>query len=185
MKTILISDLHGQEKTLLYLKKIIDREKPQALICSGDITSFGETGFLDRFFKILEDSRLQGFLIWGNSDSEEIQERMRKSQYNSHLVSRNLEGERVFGVSLTEEPIKINGADIKGAILITHGPPLKAMIDRKYENAPRYHISGHLHRLRWVKKYPSTIHIQVPTLQGGEYATLSFAPFEVEFCSIL
>jgi len=184
-KIILISDLHGQEKALVYLQKIIEKENPQALICSGDITHFGDISYLNKFFKLLESNGLTGFLIWGNSDSQDVQQSIIKSPYNSHLKVRNFMGLKIYGVGLVEEPPKINPADVKDSILITHRPPVKKLIEKNYENAPAYHISGHLHYSKWVKKYPSTVHIQVPSLQTGEYATLLIPSHKVEFESIL
>jgi hypothetical protein len=55
------------------------------------------------------------------------------------------------------------------------------MASRVLPNAPKFHISGHLHKAAFVKKYPSTTHIQVPTLQDAKYAILDTDAGKVEF----
>lgn len=181
MKAVLISDLHSQSQTLVYLKKAIAAEKTDAIICCGDITNFGDSDFCDTFLKALKESGLPSFVIWGNADYPETQKKILASPFNSHLTLKTFANNKIFGIGYVEDLPSINGEDIKGAILITHPPPAKKNLEEALPNAPKYHISGHLHDAKWVKKYPATTHIQVPTLQNGEYGVFDLETGSVDF----
>lgn len=184
MKLLLVSDLHGIPKTLAYLESAIKKEGPEGVVFSGDITTWGETDFIDRVFEILSRNKTEGFMIWGNADSIEVQNKILNSPYNSHLTKRKFGNDSIFGISLIKEPPVLNPNDIKGSILVTHRPPLKAQLEKELANAPKYHISGHLHDFKFFKKYPSTTHIQVPSLQKGEYAIFNPDKNLVRFKSV-
>jgi len=182
-KLLLISDLHGQGITLIYLQKIIDREKPESVIICGDITTGGDILFFEQLEKIIEKNRLAGFLVWGNSDVPYANQYINKSKYCVHLKEKKLGDFKIFGVGETDNPVDIS-AKIKGRILITHQPPPKLMLLKKYGNAPLFHISGHLHTQKTARQYPTTFHISVPTLQKGEYAIFYPERKSVEFSRI-
>ena len=185
MELVLVSDLHSNKKAILYLEEIAKRERPDGLIICGDITTYGEIEYLRSVFSIVKKFKMEGFVIWGNADSDAIRQMILASPYNSHLRLRIFAAEKIYGLSYSDEPILPTANDIKDSIFITHQPPVKSAISKKFSNAPKYHISGHLHDKKWTKRYPSTTHIQVPTLQSGEYAVFEPEDGSLKFKSIL
>ena len=180
MELVLVSDLHSNKKAILYLEEIAKRERPDGLIICGDITTYGEIEYLRSVFSIVKKFKMEGFVIWGNADSDAIRQMILASPYNSHLRLRIFAAEKIYGLSYSDEPILPTANDIKDSIFIT-----QSAISKKFSNAPKYHISGHLHDKKWTKRYPSTTHIQVSTLQLGEYATLDLENGSVKFKNIL
>ncbi len=182
-KILLVSDLHGQPSALIYLTKIIKKEQPSAIIICGDITSAGDISFFDKVENIINNSKAEGFIVWGNSDLPNANQYISQSKYSIHLKTKRFNGFRIFGLSETDDPVDIS-QKIKGAIFITHKPPLKSFLNKNLVNAPLIHISGHLHNVKLARRYQSTLHISVPTLQNGSYALLYPESKKVEFLEI-
>ena len=170
MKIALISDLHGQQKTIGSVSKIISKHAPDCLIASGDLTNRGDLSFLKRLFAVFSSSKIPCLVIWGNSDSIEVREQISKSPYNLNLKLKKIGKYNIYGIGEGDDPLEIDPKKIAGSILVTHKPPLLSAISQKLNNAPLYHISGHIHTKHTYRKFISTTLIQVPTLQGREYA---------------
>jgi len=184
MKLVIVSDLHGQPKTLQYLDKILKREKPDGLIITGDITNRDDTSFLVELFVLFVKYELSAYLIWGNSDEAKAQIMIDSSAYSVNLKSRKAGDFNIYGISETDQPVIPDPAQVSGSILLTHRPPRSGVLNARLSNAPKYHINGHIHSRAYIKKYPSTIHIQVPTLQSGRYAIFYPKKESVKFLSI-
>lgn len=184
MKLVIISDLHGQPKTLKYLDDIIEKEKPGGIIIPGDITHRDDVMFLDQLFRVIKRHKVEAFIIWGNSDEINAQKTITASGYSIHLQLKKADNYNIYGISETDEPVIPESSKISGSILVTHKPPLARMLNSKFSNAPKFHINGHIHSAAYVKRYPSIIHIQVPSLQAGRYTTFDTRSNEVEFLSI-
>lgn len=184
MKLALISDLHSQKECLKYLEEIISKEKPNGVICSGDITVGDDLMFLEKVFGLIKENNLEGFFIWGNADKENVQKKILESDYNVHLKRRIIEGQSVFGLSFLDNYPEFDSTQIKDSIFVTHQPPIKKNLELGSVNTPKFHISGHLHKIATVKKYPSTTHIQVPTLMDGKYALLETNTGKVDFAAV-
>ena len=181
MKVLLVSDLHSQRRCLELLPKIIKKHLPDFLVCSGDITQNDDTQYFDEFISIIKEAKVDAGLIWGNNDREEIQSKILSSPYNIHLKVKTQDGWKFFGLGETEDIPFINPEDIRGGILVTHRPPLFEQLRSSLKNAPKYHISGHIHSVGRVKKFPSTTLIQVPSLTLGRYATFEPDKEQVKF----
>jgi len=177
VKIALASDLHGQAATLFYLEYILDCEKPDAIILSGDLSSENL-----EFFRKLEDELKkypQAFLIGGNAD-QSISKEIEDSGFSINEKCKRFKDIKLCGLSYPEESTKVS-SDLEGAVFVTHRPPVKALMTKQHSGSPRYHISGHLHKLAYRKDYPSVSHIQVPTLQEGRYGLLDTDKDTVEF----
>lgn len=118
------------------------------------------------------------FVITGNNDGPAIRQALSKSKFSSHLKSRKILNQTIYGISdgEIEQPIKSN--DISGSILLTHRPPDKAQLRLPLENAPKYHISGHLHSQFGTFKYTSTTHIQIPSLMNRKFGLSMYGLFD-------
>jgi Icc-related predicted phosphoesterase len=184
MRLVIVSDLHGQLKTLKYLNDIIEKEKPGGIIIPGDITHRDDVTFLEKLFEIIRKRKVEAFVISGNSDGANAQKTIDESSYSINLQSKKIDNYNIYGISETEDFAIPDSSKISGSILVTHRPPLKSLLNQKFSNAPKFHINGHIHSGAYVKHYPSTVHIQVPTLQTGRYATFDTHSYKVEFLSI-
>ena len=185
MKLLLISDLHSQKACLNYLENAVKSDMPDGIICSGDIAQKEDYDFLSLFLHKLDKISLPAFIIWGNNEAVGQQKIIEDSKYNSHLVLREIGEWKIFGVGEVEDMPAFDTTQIKDAILITHRPPLKESLEKQLPNAPRYHIHGHLHFQKEIKKYPSTATISVPTFQTGEYGVLDLEKGKVSFKKIV
>lgn len=181
MKLALISDLHGQSKTLSYLEKIIETEHPDGLIISGDITSAGKYDFAHQLVKMF-DLVEAVFIVCGNADVDQNKTFLESSEYSIHAKCLSYKRYKFCGLSYPEEVPLIE--DLTGSVFVTHRPPVAKLLNLKHPNSPKFHISGHLHNAEFAKKYPSTIHIQVPTLQSGRYGLLELDSGSVKFKSL-
>jgi Icc-related predicted phosphoesterase len=184
MKILIASDLHGRAKTLEYLEAIIKKNRPEALIVPGDVTDRDDVGFLDRLFGLVSKHKLESFIVWGNSDGGEAQRAIDLSVNSSHLRLRKLGKFMVYGISEVDEAIVPDSKAIAGSILITHRPPSLSSLNRKLDNAPLFHINGHIHSRGYLKKYISTTHLQVPSLQLGKYVIFDPERVTAQFLSI-
>lgn len=169
MKIIAFADLHGSEKAFKKLQKKVKKEKPDYILCAGDITVFERD--MD---KILDKIATLGkvYMIHGNHEEAKDVRKACRKRPNIKFVHRKivklgkykLIGYGGGGFSKREKDfekfIKENkiGKDI---ILMTHGPPYGTKLDyldyfgehvgcesytkfiKKYK--PLVAISGHLH----------------------------------------
>jgi len=175
MKLGLISDLHSYPGTLQLIQDIRATHQIEGLVCLGDIANYGDDKFLSVFLGFIDRLKIPCFLIWGNNESKADQAQILKSPHNSHLKLRTIDHVKIFGIGGFDEVESFDPKILTGVILITHYPPNPATLNRPLPNAPKYHISGHLHHRAYLKKYPAITHIQVPSLALGRYGI-----FEVE-----
>jgi len=172
MKFLLVSDLHGQKNTPKLLERVITLEKPNALICCGDLTTYDEIDFVDKVFEVFESSRIPCFTIWGNCDMPNVRKKILGSLYNIHLKLKKVGNDKIYGIADTDDLPQISPEFIAGSILVTHRPPAKVALDVKFSGAPRFHVCGHIHYQAKQTDYLSTSLIQVPSLTLNRYAIL-------------
>lgn len=123
-------------------------------------------------------------MVWGNSDGPRAQKTILNSKYNIHLEQKSIGDHKIIGLGEIDQPIIIEPEKLQGTILVTHRPPLRSLLTKQYNGAPKFHISGHLHTIKNVRKYPSTTTIQVPTLQDGEFALFDPNHEKVKFLNV-
>jgi len=184
MKTLLVSDLHSQKSCLVLLRKIIEKHHPESLICAGDITQYDEIAYLEEFFSIIKENAIQGYLIWGSNDRESVQKKIVDSPYSIHLKQRMLGKYKIFGISEIEDIPIIEPENISGSILVTHRPPHLDSLKTVRPNAPKYHISGHVHHKGVKTVYPATILIQIPSLTLGRYGLFDPDSADVKYYTL-
>ncbi|MFC1686301.1 metallophosphoesterase [Nanoarchaeota archaeon] len=148
MKLLAFVDLHADESFFKALKKKVSKQKPDAIICAGDFTSFGSG--TKTWLKKLESFKIPTFIIPGNHETEEeliIYTKNLKYVKNIHLKS-HLFGDVLFigcgGGGLTEahaafeQSEKEFSKDIKKLkikdkrhkiVLVVHQPPYKTKLD--------------------------------------------------------
>jgi len=170
MKILMVSDLHGQKRCLDHLDQLIHDKKVDFLVCAGDITQFDDISYLEKFLSVIRKGKLGAAIVWGNNDQGNVRKKILHSPYNIHLKPMKQGDWTFFGISEIEDIPVIKPDDIKGNILVTHRPPLFTQLKMKLPNAPRYHISGHVHHAAQIRKFPSTTLVQIPSLTLGRYA---------------
>ncbi len=177
MKILLFSDLHSQNECIEKLEKIIRIESPQYAICCGDICQSDDLEYFDRIMSTL-DKLDDAFVISGNNDGPAVRKALAKSKFSSHLKPRKILDQTIFGVSDGEIEKPIESDNISGAILLTHRPPSKDQLRLLLKNGPKYHLSGHLHSRFGMFKYPSTTHIQIPSLMNARFGLSMYGIFD-------
>lgn len=177
MKILLFSDLHSQNECLEKIKRLIKLEQPDYAICCGDICQGDDLNYFTALVKILKSLK-DAFIITGNNDGQLVKKALFDSNFSSHLRLRKLLNYKIFGISDGEIEKSINSEDISGAILLTHRPPNKNQLQQNLKNAPKYHISGHLHSKFGMFKYPATTHIQIPSLISGQFGLSMYGIFD-------
>ncbi len=202
MKALLISDLHGDQKLLRFLPKIVNDY--DIILCAGDLTNFGQPeGYAELIDEIMIDKTC--FWVSGNNDTQqEYQYRLKNMQnidgkiveYRGHKFAglggsyQNYEAQN-FGPSLIGKD-----SDLSGCVLLSHIPP---SLKLKYSpvdivchsrlrranplinNAPSAHICGHLHDTAGVACIGSTKVIKLAPAKFGEYAEMDLDNLQVDF----
>lgn len=204
MKTVFISDTHGQHRKLGQL--------PQAdlLIHSGDLSRRGEVHEINDFITWFaeQDFRYKVFIA-GNHDfyfEDEIAEQIKKSlPPNTYYLCDS--GVTIEGINFWGSPVtptffnwafnKDRGKEIMAHwnkipkntdILITHGPPF-GILDRTKADLnvgcedllskiniikPKYHLFGHIHEAYGMHQTAHTAYINGSTL--NEYYAITNEP---------
>lgn len=181
MEILLISDLHSQKHTLFYLEQIIKKHNIKNLVCPGDITQNNDIGFFNDFVAIIKRNGVKAGLIWGNNDHEQIRQKISACEYNLNLKKINFGKLIFFGIGDGEEGARITNVDFKKICLVTHRPPKFEVLRKPLINAPRIHVSGHIHSAAREVKFKSTTLIQVPSLMFGKYAIFNSDNFKTAY----
>ncbi len=191
MKLFLFTDPHGNTKVISTLIKKIKNSKPDLILCSGDLTNFGEK--LKKIILKFESLKIPMLIIPGNHETNsELNQALKKTKsiINLHKKSYELNNYIFFGYGLggfeetnkdLESIIPKFKKTIKGhkIILMTHQPPYNTKLDylkgighqgnksiRKFIKIikPILAVSGHLHENKNKKsKLYSTIIINPGT----------------------
>lgn len=173
MKLLCFTDTHTSNKVLIEVEKKAKKEKPDFLVCTGDVTLFLRG--LDEFFNRLSKLKIPMIFIHGNHELEsEVRKIVRKYDYVKFVHKNGYRfGDCLFvgygggGFSLVypefEHFIPKIKAKIRGEdklVLLTHAPPYGTKLDfleyfghvgsksaRKAirELKPRLVLCGHLH----------------------------------------
>lgn len=175
MKLLVFTDIHGSSAALKRIEQKAKSQKPDLLVCAGDISIFehGIVGILRRLNKLNKKI----VIVHGNHEDDATYIRYSKIFKNiifihkKHFIENNILflGYGGGGFSQTDREFehlaKAKFKDIishnkgKKIILVTHAPPYKTKVDKLGRNyagnksfrnfIEKYkidlHISGHLH----------------------------------------
>lgn len=173
MKIIAFTDFHASGKALKKVRKKIKKEKPDLLICTGDITIFGQSQ--KKVIQSIADLGMPTLIVHGNHEdyySFREQCRKHKNLTNMHKKIKAINGFTFLGyggegfrIIVPEfehwaEKIK-NKIKNKKLVLLIHAPPYNTKLDitidehcgcnsftkfiRKYKNNIVLTLCGHLH----------------------------------------
>lgn len=188
MRILLVSDLHQQRKCLDNFAHVLDKEKPDGVLCPGDVTDRG-TNNLEYAQKFVEQCKARNIalrVVHGNNDDLNVRTYLKEQGALWHFQCEAIWGARFCGVGwLDEEGSKDipERFDVAGSILVTHAPPTKsAQVDPK--SKPAIHISGHIHSWEGEQERNGIRWVRIPTFMRGRYAVLTLPEKKVTFYSI-
>ena len=174
MKIFAFTDIHGDKKAIKRIIKISKKEKPDLLLCAGDLSNLGTN--LEKLLMMFKEVNIPLLIIPGNHETSDLVKKVCKKtkfaiplhraafKVNNYIFFGYGEGgferfDKTFE-SITKEFKKDISKDLK-IILVTHAPPYKTSLDylestkshhgnesiRKFvvSFSPILHICGHLH----------------------------------------
>ena len=151
MRLLIFTDMHGEAKSFEKLKLKVEKDKPEAIVCAGDLTIFGSG--LKSLLKRFDSFQIPMFVIPGNHETEEALEiyakdlkfvqsiHLRAILFNSVLFigcggGGFTEQHAAFEQSEKDFASSINKIKIKDAthkvILVVHQPPHRTKLDYIY-----------------------------------------------------
>ena len=195
MKILAFTDLHLSSVAYKKLKLKLKRQKPDLLVCAGDVSIF-EQG-LDFILKKLDKFNKKTLIINGNHESDKVLNRLCKKYNNLIFMHKKFykTNDTIFfgyggsGFSLIEPEFYKTGEKFqkiirknkdKKIIFITHAPPYKTNVDlivgshcgnktfRNFviRNKIDLYICGHLHENFGKKDHIKKTHILNPGPYG-------------------
>jgi len=72
VRLLILSDIHGQQKKVILLHKVIDEYKPSVLTVCGDLTHFGDLTMASTILRVLVGNGIPTLFVPGNCDPMEL-----------------------------------------------------------------------------------------------------------------
>jgi Icc-related predicted phosphoesterase len=185
MNLLIITDLHSQRHVFGPLGSALDRLRPDAVFCLGDLTDGARTAveYTEEFLSLFEARGLPLLCISGNNDEKKSLEILEERGALLDYRERQLDGTRVVGIGYhpSESPFHPR---LRDSVLLTHLPPRRNSVPATVTDLPRFHFSGHFHSREKIWKLRETWVVQVPTAQNYRAATLQLPRGWVEFIDL-
>ena len=174
MKILAFVDLHGSLKALKRLQNLVDKEKPDIIVCAGDITIFEQN--MDYLIHRMNKFKKPVLILHGNHEDEDTMEKACAGFENVHFIHgmTYVQDDVMFlgwgggGFSTKDDEFEKKAKDfekkMKGfekVVLVTHAPPYNTRLDQIIEQSCgnksirnfilkntkkiRAAIAGHLH----------------------------------------
>ena len=174
MKILAFVDMHGSLKALKRLEKLAEKEKPDIIVCAGDVSIFEQN--LDFIMHKISRMKKPVLVVQGNHESEDT---MKKScslfENITFIHGRTYEFNNVLfigwgggGFSTKDKQFEKKIKEFKKkmknfekVVIVTHAPPYNTKIDRIMEESCgnktirnfiientkkiKLAVSGHLH----------------------------------------
>jgi uncharacterized protein len=170
MKALSFTDLHGDYKILKKTGAKVKREKPDLILCAGDISVFEHR--MKEVLRRVNSWNIPVYIIHGNHESEDSLRAacsMHKNIYFIHKTVKKINDYAIIGYGgggFAErdrsfikwmDNVKKKFAGLN-KVLLTHGPPYGTKLDKLGEYVgnksytaaikrykPVLHVCGHLH----------------------------------------
>jgi Icc-related predicted phosphoesterase len=140
MKILAFVDTHGSAAALKRIKELSEKEKPEIIVCAGDISIFGTN--LDAHVQLLSSLKIPALFIHGNHESEDEMKASCSLFNNTHYIHKKLYEHGGFafigygGGGFAQKDPRFNtftdhikdNLD-KPIILVVHGPPFGTRVD--------------------------------------------------------
>tara|TARA_Y100000310_G_scaffold326983_1_gene392658 strand:+ start:199 stop:798 length:600 start_codon:yes stop_codon:yes gene_type:complete len=167
MKLLLFTDLHGDIKSVRKLISKARKEKPDYLVCSGDLIEWGGLEEFDGVLKKFEVLKIPMLFVPGNH--EEWMGVKFKGKYLVNLHKKFLDvGDYLFfgygggGFSMEdvkfEKFVKKNKGKFKGRkiVFLAHGPFYGTKLDKLF---PRDKHRGNKSYTKFIRKYKPVLSV--------------------------
>ena len=149
MKIYAFYDLHGDEDVFKKDLAKIKKEKPEIIVCGGDLTVFGSK--LDHFLRELNQLKIPVLIVYGNHETNELMEKAcKKYPYITNLHEKHFhQGKVVFfgygggGFALKNPKFEPVGKKFEAqlnkmkkmyeelkVVFFTHAPPHNTKLDQ-------------------------------------------------------
>jgi Icc-related predicted phosphoesterase len=184
-KILIVTDLHDRRTTLAPLAAALERYRPDAVFCLGDLTEHARQAaeFTEVFLETIRKSEAVLFCISGNNDAPVSLEILRRNGVLIDYEERKLNDTRVIGIGY-EPPAEPFNPDLRGSLLLTHLPPKRNSVPDTVIRMPRFHFSGHFHKSERIWRLRETTVVQVPSAMLGRAALLFLPKGHVEFVDL-
>ena len=202
MIALVLSDVHGDLRSLRAAKRLIHGIGADVVLLLGDITNMGEAEQAREAIKQLGPAKVLGFA--GNWELPSVQEELERQGISLHAKKKKI-GKYTFigfGGGLHENPGRFLFSEQeikealggllegeKNAVLLTHLPPLGTALDLARsgrhigsaavreaieKNQPLLHLCGHCHEGAGAEKIGKTASINVGSAKEGNALLLEF-----------
>ena len=191
LKLLVISDVHGEKRSLNRVKAIYHNHDPDIAVVCGDITHFGDK---EEAVNYLEKIPMDVIGIIGNCDPKGVEEAYETvgAEY-LHLNPTEENGLEFIGLSgskYSDEDLKeFQELSSDADVFVLHQPPysyldktsrgknignreLLPIID---ENEPRLVLSGHVHEDRGIIEEDETVYLNPGPAHNDNFALVEIS----------
>lgn len=194
---LVCSDLHGAERSLQILKKMLTLHDFDALVVCGDFTTYGSRSFMA---KILSSVDTRVLAVPGNCDTDEMLDMLESANASIHGKNVEFMGWRFYGFggavpSPHKMPFEVEEDEMArvlrkvatpSGIMVTHTPPLgmndlsrighhmgsRRLLEVAQEFRPVLCLSGHVHESRGKMHADGTTYVNPGSLREGMCASI-------------
>ncbi len=205
MKLLVLTDLHQKTNMVPWINDLIDTERPDAVLCLGDITDLGTT---EDAVSIISSIHGKKYVLPGNCDTWDVPRAVSGIAVDMHGRSAEILGHYIAGlgggtVSPFNSPFELTENEIdsglrpiskKGMILMTHAPafdtfdhipngtPVGSRAIRKIleEFEPILAVSGHIHEDIGIKTVGRTVCVNPGPAMDGRAAVIEIEGSDVK-----
>lgn len=170
MKLLCFVDLHGSSACLKRLREKAKKERPDVVVCAGDLTVFEQ--HIDLIVGMIADLKLPVFVVPGNHEEEDVLRKVCSYHKNLFFIHKRVQefngivfvGFGGSGFSTKDPEFEAFAKGLpdffgKKVVLVTHAPPYGTKLDllgrMHYGNKsiasfvkkcrPALHVCGHFH----------------------------------------
>jgi Icc-related predicted phosphoesterase len=181
MRLIVVTDVHGRDRVVGMVNRLVKEQEADGVIVLGDITHFGPAHWAGEFL-----SKLSGtvYALPGNCDPPGVNDEIKQNAISLHKRKIAIEGKTLVGMggsnpTIFETPFELSEAEIEAAlrplaehdmILVTHCPAfghldilptgkhagstaIRKIVD---EYQPVAALAGHIHESRGLMEERGT-----------------------------
>ncbi len=191
LKLLVISDVHGEKRSLNRVKAIYHNHDPDIAVVCGDITHFGDK---EEAVNYLEKIPMAVMGVVGNCDPKGVEEAYESVEADYlHLSPTEKDGIKFIGLSGS----KYSDDDLKefkelssdADVFVLHQPPYsyldktsrgKNIGDRGLlpiidENKPRLVLSGHVHEDKGIIEEDETVYLNPGPAHDDNFALVEIS----------
>ena len=201
MKTVAVTDIHGNVGMIRKLVDTVMEITPDVLVIAGDITHFSTAENARKVLEPILKTGIPLLAVHGNCDGRDVPELLDELGIGVHDRRKELEGVGFVGVGgsnvtpfntiweLTEDEIGaiLERNYLSGDIILSHVPPKNTKTDlthsglhvgsaalRRFieEKKPPLVVTGHIHEARAVDRIGKTVIVNSGPLFRGYYAVI-------------